>query len=71
MFDEKMRQVKDYSFNPLAKLFLAIPPWQFSMIGLLVGSSGCFVAADVSARIHPLVLEQGIRRSGWGGGSLK
>ena len=51
MFDEKMRQVKDYSFNPLAKLFLAIPPWQFSMIGLLVGIAA---AAALWQQMYPL-----------------
>ncbi len=37
MFDEQMRGIKDGVFDPLAQLLLAIPPWFFSVVGLLVG----------------------------------
>ncbi len=37
MFDEKMRSLKDTAINPLAGLFLAIPPWGLSVVGLLMG----------------------------------
>jgi phosphatidylglycerophosphate synthase len=37
MFDEKMRLVKDTTFNPLAQLLQRVPPWWFTAAGLLVG----------------------------------
>lgn len=37
MFDEKLRQLKDSAFNPLARFLPAIPPWLFSAMGLLAG----------------------------------
>ena len=51
MFDEKMRLLKDQTFNPLARPLQAIPPWLFSVMGLLVG-----VAAAIALwqRLYPL-----------------
>ena len=37
MFDEKMRQFKDNAFAPLAQLLQAVPPWFFTVAGLVVG----------------------------------
>ncbi len=37
MFDERMRSLKDTAINPLARPFLRIPPWVFSVVGLLMG----------------------------------
>lgn len=37
MFDEKMRLVKDTTFNPLAQLSQRVPPWWFTAAGLLAG----------------------------------
>ena len=37
MFDEKMRLVKDHAFNPLAQLFQVVPPWFFTLAGLVAG----------------------------------
>lgn len=37
MFDERMRLVKDMTFNPLARFVQRVPPWFFSVMGLLVG----------------------------------
>ena len=44
MFDERMRLVKDTVFNPVAQPLQAMPPWLFSVLGLVVG-----VAAAVAA----------------------
>lgn len=37
MFDDKMRLVKDHAFNPLAQLFQVMPPWFFTLAGLVAG----------------------------------
>lgn len=37
MFDEKMRQLKDNAFAPLAHLLQAVPPWFFTVAGLVAG----------------------------------
>ena len=37
MFDERMRLVKDTVFHPMAQPLQAIPPWLFSVLGLIVG----------------------------------
>ncbi|GIK57462.1 MAG: CDP-alcohol phosphatidyltransferase family protein [Chloroflexi bacterium] len=37
MFDEQMRQVKEQVFHPLARPLLRIPPWVFSLLGLVMG----------------------------------
>ncbi len=37
MFDERMRSVKDTVFYPMAQPLQAIPPWFFSVMGLIVG----------------------------------
>lgn len=37
MIDERMRRAKDKAFTPLARRLLALPPWLFSMLGLLAG----------------------------------
>ncbi|MAT95854.1 MAG: CDP-alcohol phosphatidyltransferase [Anaerolineaceae bacterium] len=37
MFDERMRLVKDNVFHPMAQPLRAIPPWLFSVLGLIVG----------------------------------
>ena len=37
MFDERMRLVKDTVFHPVAQPLQAIPPWLFSVLGLMVG----------------------------------
>ncbi|HUM67261.1 MAG TPA: CDP-alcohol phosphatidyltransferase family protein, partial [Chloroflexota bacterium] len=37
MFDERMRRAKDKAFTPLAHRLLAVPPWLFSVLGLLTG----------------------------------
>jgi phosphatidylglycerophosphate synthase len=37
MFDEKMRLVKDGLFAPAARLLHNVPPWLFTLAGLLVG----------------------------------
>lgn len=37
MFDKRMRRVKDTAFLPLAGSLQTIPPWYFSLMGLLVG----------------------------------
>jgi len=37
MFDERMRTVKDMTFDPVARMVQAIPPLFFSLAGLVVG----------------------------------
>ena len=37
MFDERMRLMKDTVFHPMAQPLQAIPPWFFSVLGLIVG----------------------------------
>lgn len=37
MFDERMRLVKDNVFQPMARPLQAIPPWLFSVLGLIAG----------------------------------
>ena len=37
MFDKKMRTFKDAVFEPIAMPLQMIPPWYFSVMGLLVG----------------------------------
>lgn len=37
MFDEQMRGIKDGVFDPLAQLLQSVPPWLFSLVGLVVG----------------------------------
>lgn len=37
MFDERMRLVKDNVFQPMAQPLQTIPPWFFSVCGLIVG----------------------------------
>jgi phosphatidylglycerophosphate synthase len=37
MFDERMRTFKDTVFHPMAGPLQAVPPWFFSVMGLLVG----------------------------------
>jgi phosphatidylglycerophosphate synthase len=37
MLDERMRRVKDSFFQPIARPLQALPPWLFSVLGLLVG----------------------------------
>lgn len=37
MFDKTMRQAKDRAFTPLAHRLLVVPPWLFSVLGLLAG----------------------------------
>lgn len=37
MIDEQMRQVKERVFRPLARPFLHLPPWLFSLAGLFMG----------------------------------
>jgi len=39
MFDEKMRLVKDTTFDPLARLLQGVSPWLFTTAGLLAGSA--------------------------------
>ncbi len=37
MFDDRMRLVKDSVFSPMAQPLQAIPPWLFSVMGLMAG----------------------------------
>jgi phosphatidylglycerophosphate synthase len=37
MFDERMRLFKDRAFAPLARLLARLPPWLFSLLGLVMG----------------------------------
>ena len=37
MCDEQMRRFKDMAFQPLARQMLRVPPWVFSVLGLLMG----------------------------------
>jgi phosphatidylglycerophosphate synthase len=37
MFDNYMRRVKESTFTPLARPVAMLPPWAFSVFGLLVG----------------------------------
>ena len=37
MLDERMRILKEKIFVPLARPLLALPPWLFSLLGLVVG----------------------------------
>ncbi len=44
MFDDRMRLVKDTVFNPMAVLVQAVPPWLFSVLGLVAGVGGALAA---------------------------
>lgn len=37
MLDEKLRFLKDIILNPIARLLLSVPPWVFTLAGLLAG----------------------------------
>ena len=51
MFDERMRLVKDTVFHPMAQPMQAIPPWLFSVMGLLAGAGA---AIALWQRAYPL-----------------
>ncbi|WP_420643217.1 CDP-alcohol phosphatidyltransferase family protein [Candidatus Leptofilum sp.] len=44
MFDERMRLVKDTVFNPVAELVQVVPPWLFSVMGLIAGIGAALAA---------------------------
>lgn len=37
MFDDRMRLMRDTVFHPMAQPLRAVPPWLFSVLGLVVG----------------------------------
>lgn len=39
MFDERMRQLKESAFDPLARPLLSVPPLALSVVGLVLGVS--------------------------------
>ncbi|MCA9942637.1 MAG: CDP-alcohol phosphatidyltransferase family protein [Anaerolineales bacterium] len=51
MFDERMRLVKDTVFYPMAQPLQTIPPWLFSVMGLLAGAGA---AIALWQRAYPL-----------------
>lgn len=44
MFDERMRLVKDTVFNPVAEMVRVVPPWLFSVLGLIAGVGAALAA---------------------------
>lgn len=44
MFDERMRLVKDTVFNPMAQPLQMVPPWFFSVLGLIAGVGAALAA---------------------------
>ncbi|GJM40697.1 MAG: membrane protein [Ardenticatenaceae bacterium] len=44
MFDERMRVVKDSVFNPMAEVVQMVPPWLFSVLGLIAGVGATLAA---------------------------
>lgn len=44
MFDDRMRMVKDSVFNPMAELVQMVPPWLFSVLGLIAGVGAALAA---------------------------
>lgn len=55
MFDERMRLVKDSVFNPMAQPLQMIPPWLFSVMGLIAGA-GAAIAVWQQAYLLGLLL---------------
>lgn len=55
MFDERMRLVKDTVFNPVAQPLQMVPPWLFSVLGLIAGV-GAALAAWQQAYLLALLL---------------
>ena len=44
MFDDRMRMVKDSVFNPMAEVVQIVPPWLFSVLGLIAGVGAALAA---------------------------
>lgn len=44
MFDDRMRVVKDTVFNPMAEVVQMVPPWFFSVLGLIAGVGAALAA---------------------------
>lgn len=44
MFDDRMRLVKDSVFNPMAQPLQMVPPWLFSVLGLIAGVGAALAA---------------------------
>lgn len=44
MFDDRMRIVKDTVFNPMAEVVQMVPPWLFSVLGLIAGVGAALAA---------------------------
>ena len=44
MFDERMRRAKERVFHPLARPFVALPPWLLSVMGLVLGLAAAVAA---------------------------
>ena len=44
MFDDRMRMVKDSVFNPMAEVVQMVPPWLFSVLGLIAGVGAALAA---------------------------
>jgi phosphatidylglycerophosphate synthase len=44
MFDDRMRVVKDTVFNPMAEVMQMVPPWLFSVLGLIAGVGAALAA---------------------------
>lgn len=53
MFDERLRSLKDMTFDPLARGLQMVPPWLFSVMGLLAGLAAALAAWQ---RLYPLAL---------------
>ncbi len=43
MFDDRMRLVKENVFHPMAQPLRAVPPWLFSVLGLVAGVAAAIV----------------------------
>ena len=55
MFDDRMRMVKDSVFNPMAEVVQIVPPWLFSVLGLIAGVGAALAAWQQSYLLAALL----------------
>ncbi|MCB8949398.1 MAG: CDP-alcohol phosphatidyltransferase family protein [Ardenticatenaceae bacterium] len=55
MFDDRMRMVKDTVFNPMAEVVQIVPPWLFSVLGLIAGVGAALAAWQQSYLLAALL----------------
>lgn len=81
MFDDMMRPVKDLALYPLVHLFQKVPPWLFTLLGLLTGLAGAaalwqqrfgtglilWLVSRIFDGLDGAVARQGGRQSDFGG----